>query len=565
MLANLSKRALIVVFIGFISAFSTVKAANVTEKIDRLFAKWDSTESPGAAVAVLKDGSIVYKRGFGMANLDYDIPITPETVFRIASTSKQFTAFCIALLVEQGKISLDDDIRKYIPEMPNYGFPIKIRHLVYHTSGIRDSAFLLALAELPFGTFMTDEEMLALITRQKELNFKPGEEYAYSNSGYFLMSLIVKRFSGLTLREYAEKHIFEPLEMNHTHFHDDHTMIVKNRATGYSPGPEGAYKIDVSMGDYVGGDGIFTTVGDLCLWIQNFYHNQLGKGSQELIDLVLKPGTLNNSEKLSYAFGLVKFELGDIEIYSHSGAWVGYQAQILFFGKRHFGVVVLSNLGSGISPPALAQQIATFYFPSEFKEAMKERAIRTKTIQPKLTKEQLKTKAGEYYDPHSDTYICISLKGKTLVIQGIGINSSLIAESESHFKASNISVDVTFIESEEDTKSIELRQKGKDPVFLDEVKKVTSSEDQLEEYTGRYYCDDVQKAYDLIIENSMLRLKHKIHPLIFKPLVKDVFWGIEGNTSIRFHRNDQGKISGFSLKTERIFNISFTKIIENSR
>lgn len=194
---------------------------SVTAKVDQLFAQWNESDSPGCALGIVEDGRLIYERGYGMANLDHDIPISPQTVFDIESMSKQFTAMSILLLARQGKLSLDDEIQEYVPELPRYQSPITIRHLIDHTSGIRDYAQLGALAVGMHYENLTDEDILGLIARQKELNFKPGAESLYSSSGYFLLGLIVKRVSGKSLGEFAAEHIFQPLGMNSTHFDVD--------------------------------------------------------------------------------------------------------------------------------------------------------------------------------------------------------------------------------------------------------------------------------------------------------------------------------------------------------
>jgi CubicO group peptidase (beta-lactamase class C family) len=205
-------------------------------KVDELLAEWDRPDSPGCAIGVIQDGQFLYKRGYGMANLEHDIPISPQTVFRIASTSKQFTAMCIALLADQGRVSLDDDIRKYLPELSEYERPITIRRLIHHTSGLRDYIELMELAGARDEDFYTDDQVIEMLARQKELNFAPGDEYLYSNTGYYLLGVIVKRVSGQSLREFAEAHICEPLGMADTHFHDDHTAVVKSSCRLLSQG-----------------------------------------------------------------------------------------------------------------------------------------------------------------------------------------------------------------------------------------------------------------------------------------------------------------------------------------
>jgi len=213
-----------------------------SEKVDKVFTQWSKPDSPGCEMAVIKDGQIVYKRGYGMANLEHNIPMSPESIMDTGSVSKQFTAMAIALLAEQGKLSLDDDIRKYLPEIPKYESTITIRHLIHHTSGIRDYLTLMAIAGMRDDDYYIDGEVMGLLSRQKELNFKPGSEFLYSNSGYFLLSQIVKRASGKTLREYADENMFKPLGMTRTKFYDDHNEIVKNRAASYVPRKEAGFK-----------------------------------------------------------------------------------------------------------------------------------------------------------------------------------------------------------------------------------------------------------------------------------------------------------------------------------
>jgi len=238
-----------------------------------------------------------------MANLEYGIPLTSQSVFRIGSTSKQFTAMCIVLLEEEGKISLDDNLKKYFQEMPDYAESITIRQLLHHTSGVRDYLTLMSLAGARGDDFYTDPEVIDMIARQKELNFVPGDEFLYSNSGYFLLAEIIKRVTGDSMRAYAEDKIFKPLGMTHTHFHDDFTQIVKSRASGYGRKKGGDFWINMTTLGMIGDGGVFTSVDDLLLWDQNFYDNKLGKADKKLIDKVLTPGVLNSGEKLDYAFG----------------------------------------------------------------------------------------------------------------------------------------------------------------------------------------------------------------------------------------------------------------------
>jgi CubicO group peptidase (beta-lactamase class C family) len=328
-------------------------------KVDQIFAQYNKPSSPGCAVGVLQNGRFIYKRGYGMANLDYDIPNAPEMVYYVGSDSKQFTAATIALLALDGKISLDDNIRKYFPEMPDYGAPITVRHLVHHTSGIRDIYSIMAIAGLRIEDVFPDSDAVALIARQKALNFKPGDAYLYSNSGYFLLAQLVKRVTGKPLREYADERIFKPLGMTHTHFHDDPGHIMKQRAMSYEEHGHGGFRISYLQNfDKVGAGGLYTNLDDLRKWDENFYTKQVG--GDALQKLIHTRGILNNGDTLVYAFGNNVTTYRGLRVTEHGGALMGYKAEILRFPEQHFTVLETCNLGS-INPTQLAQSVAEVY------------------------------------------------------------------------------------------------------------------------------------------------------------------------------------------------------------
>ncbi len=242
----------------------------LTSRVDAIFKDFDSASSPGCAVAAYQGERIVYKRAYGMANLDHDVRLTPASVFHVASVSKQFTAAAILLLAQEGKLSLDDEVRKHIPELPDFGHRITIRHLAHHTSGIRDQWSLLGLAGWRYSRdLITDDDVLELLARQKDLNFVPGERHLYSNSGYTLMAMIVSRVSGQSFREFTTERIFKPLGMLNTHFRDNFSEIVKNQAYGYAP-ERGTFRLSVTNFDTAGATSLMTTVEDLARWHAQF-------------------------------------------------------------------------------------------------------------------------------------------------------------------------------------------------------------------------------------------------------------------------------------------------------
>lgn len=309
------KSCLLIIFLSIFGSVSPGQTVDnsIDKQIDQLFSKYNSTTS-GVAVAIVKDGKVVFKKGYGMANLEYGVPVTTKTVFNIASVSKQFTAFAIYLLEKQGKLSLEDDVRKYIAEVPDFGKTVKIKHLLGHTSGIKDQWSLLTLAGWRMDDVMTTPQILRLISRQKELNFEPGSKYLYSNSGYTLAAEIVKRVSGQTFSEFMKKNIFERLEMNDTQFYDDYERIVKNRAESYEL-ESGVYKKKDLHLSADGATNLLTTVEDMAKWALNFEKPKVGDA--DLIRRFNEPSLLNNGEKVVYTV------VDGVDLYHAKGQNVG--------------------------------------------------------------------------------------------------------------------------------------------------------------------------------------------------------------------------------------------------
>jgi CubicO group peptidase (beta-lactamase class C family) len=368
--------------------------------VDEVFADVAKPGSPGCTVAVARDGKLLYAKGYGLANIEQNIPLSPDSVFDIGSTSKQFSAASILLLEKQGKLSVNDDVRKYIPELPDYGKKITILNLLNHTSGLRDYLVLFELAGVNTDSVTTDEEALALIARQKALNFDPGSEWLYSNSGFFLLSVIVKRTSGQSLRQFAAENIFQPLNMNHTLYRDSHTLLVPNRVLAYDPVDKGpGYTFDVSYFEQTGDGAVHTSVGDLLKWDENFYTAQVG-GKPFLAELQ-EPGKLNNGKTLDYAKGLFIGKYRGLDTVSHGGSWGGYRAELLRFPDQHFSVVCLCNRSDGRTE-SRAKQVADIYLAAVLKDKEPKKEDNDED-QPKAKPEvpvpadELKKLAGDYW------------------------------------------------------------------------------------------------------------------------------------------------------------------------
>lgn len=413
-------------------------------RIDSVFARYDRTISPGCALGIYRDGKILYGRGYGMANLEHAIAITPRTVFDIGSTSKQFTATAIALLAQDGKLTLDDDVRRHIPELPDYGKTITIRHLLNHTSGLRDYLTLMSLRGVNFDGVTTDRDAFDLIVRQQALNFEPGSEYLYSNSGFFLLSTIVRRASGKTLAEFAHERIFVPLGMRDTHFHDDHTRIVPQRATGYEPSPKGAFQIAMSGFEQTGDGAVMTTIEDLLKWDSNFYAPAVG-GEQLLRDLHTS-GVLTNGRVLPYALGLAVDEYRGLRRVRHGGAWAGYRADLVRFPEAKTAVACLCNLGTA-NPSALADRVADILLADRLKPAAAAATgpsspARTAAPAPyTIAAADLQRYAGTYYAPELDATFVVAPDsgGVQVTLQG-GESQRLAATARDTFALRGLTI-----------------------------------------------------------------------------------------------------------------------------
>ncbi len=418
-------------------------SASHSPEVDALLAEWDRPDSPGAVVGVFHNGEIVHARGYGAANLDHGIPLTPRSVLRVGSISKQFVAMGIALLAEEQQLALGDDIRAYLPEMPDYGSPITIRHLLHHTSGIREYLALVGLIGKREGGVhgYTSREILSLLSRQAALNFEPGERFSYSNSGYFLLAEIIARVSGMKASAFAQQRIFGPLGMTSSRLYDDPTAIVPGLAYGYSRRPDAGYRLDILRSDVIGDLGVVSTVEDFLRWDENFYANVLGTGGRGLVGTLLERGRTTDGEQLSYAGGLEWGDYRGLITVEHSGSAVGYVADYLRFPDERFSVIVLSNF-SDFRPGRLARRIADVYLAERFTEGLPPaRGPRSDSITAPpvvLSTRQLEELAGHFYSDELEFTYSFEVRDGDLELDLRGRRIVLVPESEARFRGDRI-------------------------------------------------------------------------------------------------------------------------------
>jgi CubicO group peptidase (beta-lactamase class C family) len=536
-------------------ASSAVKPAPASpeRKIDALFKEWNSPNTPGASVAVIQHGKVIFAKGYGIANLEYNIPIRPDTIFHVASVSKQFTAMAVVLLELDGKLSIDDDVHKYLPELPDYGSSITLRNLLQHTSGIRDQWQTLALAGWSLQDVITQDQALRLIFRQRALNFPSGAKYLYSNSGFTLLAEIVTRVSGMPFPKFCAERIFTPLHMTHTHFHQDLTKLVPGRAYSYTKEGAGFAAAPLNYA-IVGATSLFTTASDLALWLDNFRAPKVG--GQAAVARMQEEGVLADGTKIKYGLGIALEPYRGLKALSHGGADAGYRSDVLWFPEQELGVAVLSNLGN-FNPDLLAKSVAEVYIgdqmaPQEAKRIGGEAKYVT------LDAEQLQKFTGVYPLPKIGQTLTVVVKEGKLWAN-VGLELELHPIDQYHFYCKELQGDIVFSPLEHGGMHVKITQ-GSAVNEADRVPAAVGAADYLP-YTGVYWSDELETQYTLFVRDGTLNVRHAHHgEIALTPIQKDQFasgWWFA--PQVKFVRDAAGAITGMTLGGGRVAAIAFTR------
>lgn len=527
---------------------------SVERKVDSLFSRYTTT-TPGAAVAIVKNGEVVFKKGYGMANLEYNIPITPSSIFHIASESKQYVAFCMLLLEQQGKLSLDDDIRKHLDYVPDFGKKITIKQLIHHTSGLRDQWQLLANAGWQLDDVIKQEHVIKLVSKQKRLNFDPGEEHLYCNTGYTLMAEIIKKASGLSLREYCNQYVFKPLDMNNTHFHDNYQELVPNRTYSYSPKGPRDFQHSVLSYSTVGATSLFTTVEDEAKWLLNYETGIVG--GKELIEKMYEVGVLNNGKKLEYAFAISITDYNGWKRIGHGGADAGYRTYTCRFPEQELGIIVFGN-SSSFNSAGTAMQMANLLLPKK--------EIKFEAAESTAESTSLKMMAGRY----------VSLRGPVLnlVFENDKLMSRSVGQNTggTEWKLSKIDKDkysmpngsTVHVENNASPDSVSKIKIETSNGFTEYIRHATPvlKKENLAAYTGTYYNDETEASYTIIEKNDTLIMQHrKFADAVLTAVAPDQFsctnWWMR---NIKFTRDKKGLVTGFEVIAGRVLHLNYTKM-----
>jgi CubicO group peptidase (beta-lactamase class C family) len=518
-------------------------SADRHKQVDALFAPWNGTTTPGCAVAISRDGVLDYARGYGMSNLEYDVAITPESIFNVASVSKQFTAFAIGLLAQEGKLSLQDDIRKYVPELPDYGHTVTIAHMLHHTAGLREESHLLYLAGWRSEDPRTEADTLRISAKQRALNFAPGTEVVYSNTHYTLLATVVHRVSGMPLRVFAEERMFRPLGMTDTHFQDDHTEVVRRRAWGYRALEGGGWRVTLPTSDQYGAGNLLTTVGDLLKWEENLIHARVG--GRALVDAMQTSATQNDGQAIGYGGGLRVGRYRGLRTIGHDGLDAGYRADVVAFPDQRLVIVALCN-GATIAPGDLTRKVADAY--------LGDRLVTETLPAVKVPEAELSALAGVYWSAASDAVVRLEVKDGVLRVDGSP--DPLVPLGDGLFRVSGLTHEWRFSAPAAGTpantpRELQITDFWPSPRMFTRVTAPVPSASALAAYAGQYRSDEVDTTYTVRVENGKLSVRWaRETSFTLEAVGSDHF--IDGAYTVSFTRGASGDVDGLTISTRRV-------------
>ncbi len=517
--------------------------------VDRVFAAFGPT-TPGCAVGVYRGGANEFQKGYGLANLETLTPISPQTVFDIGSTSKQFTAAAIVLLAQEGKLSLDEDVRSYLPELPDYGTPITIRQMLHHTAGLRDYVTLLTFADVDYGDVSTPAQALAMLARQHRLNNRPGERFLYSNSGYFLATQIVERVSGLSMRAFAQQRMFGPLGMANTFYKDDHAEVVARRASGYAPAEGGRYRVAESNWEETGDGGVQTSVADLSNWIANFAKPKVG-GATFTRDME-RVGVLDDGRPTGYALGLMVSTRQGLRMVHHGGSWAGYRAEVVRLPEADLGVATLCN-NANVDASALAIATADVWLADTrtAKGSVGAEDQPEPAAAPASGGKPVAASAGTFRNAETGSLRRVEIEDGTW-IEAFGGRFRLARRPDGGFDLVDGPFDATFRFLAGPAGEIELEQVAMERTTrFAKLQLHNPSASELARYVGDYDCEELGIVYRLLTKDGALYRTNRLgEPEVFRPLQQHEF--SFGNLTIRFDMGTEGAPRAARLDIGRV-------------
>lgn len=524
--------------------------AEAVASVDTIFERWDHPDRPGCAVGIAREGQVLLTRAYGMADLEHSVPLSPSTIFEAGSVSKQFAAAAIILLELDGKLSLDDDVRTYVPEVPDYGEPVALRHLITHTSGLRDWGSVAAISGWGRSSRTHNHEhVLDIISQQRELNFAPGTRYSYSNSGYNLLAVVVERVSGTSFAEFSTEHIFKPLGMTDTQWRDNYRRIVPRRSSAYTAVNDSTFTINRPIENVHGNGGLLTTVQDLLVWNQALTDGRLG--GQPFVEAMHRTGTLANGRGIAYGMGLQHQTRLGLPVIQHTGATSGYRAYLSRFPEQKLSVAMLCNT-TNVNIGGMGSRVAEIFLgPHVRDDAEAPRAA------IEVTPETLNAKVGRYQDPLTGSATTLVVDDGELRIDG---GSRLMPRSTSTFAVGSGSRQFVFEETTDAQRpTIRVLVDGHEDGVLEPVDTFDPSVDALEAFTGTFYSADAETEVSLAVQDGELVVQRRPRATFpATPVYTDAFRTNMG--LLRFERNESGDVIGFRLSRSRVYGMPFERV-----
>jgi CubicO group peptidase (beta-lactamase class C family) len=526
-------------------------------QVDALFAKWNKPGVPGAAIVVVRDGKVVLRKAYGMADIERGVPMSPDAVLEAGSVTKQFTALSIELLAQEGKLALGDDVRKYLPELPDFGKTITLRHLLQHTSGLRDPINLMVLGGWRRDDVVTRDDALAIIGRQRALNFTPGDEYLYSNAGYNLLAEVIRRVSGKPLAVFARERIFAPLGMKHSSLKEDYRTLVPGRALSYQAAPEGGYWNAPENHANAGPGGLLTTVDDLALWDRNFYDGKVG--GKELIARMHETTPLNDGKPNRYASGLFIENYHGRRLIEHSGGTAGYRSVLARYPDQGLSVILLAN-ASDLSTVTLGRKVADIYLDGA---ASGEPAV---TAPPSTAAREIDIDPARfdallgYYALTPQEGIHVTREDGALMARVSGQDAFRLypsAEREYFLKVVDARISFSAPGADGVVTGLVLHQDGRD---VPGSRGAIPLPPKAEDYTGEYYSDELHVLYTVSLKDGRLALTHPRGTVPLDYAGKDSFAAPFPLAQVRYQCAPQAGCSGFTVDNGRVRDLQFTKV-----
>ena len=533
-------------------------------KIDTLISQMGlSSETPGGVVGVIKNGNIVFVKAYGLANFETKEPNTTSTLFNLGSVSKQFTAAAILMLAKEKKLSLKDDIRKYLPDFPDYGYTITIENLVHHTCGIRSNDVLALMAGTQ-DSIETQDGIYSLIIKQKSLNFKPDDEFLYSNSGYVLLVKIIEKTSGMKFSKFIEQRIFQPVGMNQTAIYDNPGKIIMNSASGHTWGGDEKFKrTGIRNSTVVGQSNIYTCVEDFLQWDSNFYNNKLGKWdfTKEMTSLT----TLSNGDTCRYAFGLDISEHNGLKTISHQGGTGDFTAQYVQTPSEKFAVVCLFNIPIDVT--GLAYKVTDLFVKGKPQTV----AASLHPEKAKIDSTVLQAYVGKYFDENHWLDASVTKEADHLVFQSPYQDKfEIYPSSDTSFFATV--ADLKFIfskDSKGETAKVTIIQGDqKFPLVYLGTNVFPIKAEQLSQYAGDFYSEEINATYPVLIKDNKLYVKFPQSLAQYcnnnaeaELISEHADYFASPVCGFHFTRKAQNEISGFIIKdVGRVRNLVFSKV-----